>query len=312
MRQITNTYFTILIIIGGIVFTIILFSQNQLLPTSNDQLVNDKAWILEKNIELIYNLNNEMIDEKYLYNLTDSLYPSINHRLSNGKQIVLFIPENQCGDCITDVYNELKDLPTYIQKNIIVLSKFTTHRNAKILLKSKQIEYPFYNSLQPLFFEELSRNKQLCLFVLDSNLIPSHLFIPVSFLPEMTLSYHKYLISLFENSKKNGVYFDSPAIIELDKNKHDFGLLELNKTVTTEFQIKNIGKTPLIIDRVDASCSCTEVDWTHGTILTNEEGLIKIRFNAKQTGFFVEKILVFGNMENNPLQMIITGKVSDK
>jgi len=115
MKQITNTHLTIIIIIGGVALTILLFIYNQLLPTSENQLVNDKAWILEKHINLIYNLNNEIVDSAYLHSISDSLYPSIDKRLKDGKQIVLFIPDNQCGDCITEEYKKLKSLPAYIR-----------------------------------------------------------------------------------------------------------------------------------------------------------------------------------------------------
>jgi len=90
---------------------------------------------------------------------------------------------------------------------------------------------------------------------------------------------------------------------------HDFGDLKQNKPVTHEFRFKNNGETPLTIDNVRSTCGCTAADWAEEVVPPGEEGVIKIEFDAKKSGYFYKKITVFFSGQKKGTKLYIEGYV---
>lgn len=97
---------------------------------------------------------------------------------------------------------------------------------------------------------------------------------------EAVLTYvKKYGLSSFMESEKEEEFREKLAkeapderpIISISPDFHDFGDVSQKKgTVTTFFEIKNEGKTDLVIDRLDSSCGCTSAS----IVYQGEEGPI--------------------------------------
>lgn len=62
----------------------------------------------------------------------------------------------------------------------------------------------------------------------------------------------------------------------------DFGKVPANIPVTGTFVVKNVGKTPLIIENASASCGCTTPEWSKEPIMPGKEGYVKATYNAAQ------------------------------
>ena len=69
----------------------------------------------------------------------------------------------------------------------------------------------------------------------------------------------KFSLVLLFGILLSGVAFAQKAPnAEFEKKLHDFGTIkEEIGSVTTQFEFKNTGDSPLIIQRVSASCGCT-------------------------------------------------------
>ena len=68
--------------------------------------------------------------------------------------------------------------------------------------------------------------------------------------------------------------------IELDKEIHDFGTINEGDKVETEFVVKNVGDSDLIISDAKGSCGCTVPVWPKEPIGSGQSAPIKVSFNS--------------------------------
>lgn len=89
--------------------------------------------------------------------------------------------------------------------------------------------------------------------------------------------------------------------------KHDFGKIAQGKPVYCNFVIKNVGKTPLKLDNVQAACGCTTPEWSREEIPAGATAILKVGYNAAAEGAFDKPVTLFyGNLSK---QISITGIV---
>jgi len=69
-------------------------------------------------------------------------------------------------------------------------------------------------------------------------------------------------------------------IVSIEKDFFDFGELNQNESIETEFIIKNTGNAPLLIRSVKASCGCTVPEWPKELIDVGSTAEIKVTFNS--------------------------------
>ncbi|MEN9448555.1 MAG: hypothetical protein RJA25_1845 [Bacteroidota bacterium] len=80
--------------------------------------------------------------------------------------------------------------------------------------------------------------------------------------------------------------------IQFTKTEHDFGSLPQGKPVTWEFEFTNLGKEPLVLENVSASCGCTTPSWTKEPIMSQKKGSVKAQYNMARDGAFRKSITV--------------------
>ena len=99
--------------------------------------------------------------------------------------------------------------------------------------------------------------------------------------------------------------------VTANKLEHDFGTIaESGGEVSCDFLIKNTGTSPVIINKVTASCGCTAPNWTKEPIASGQQGFIKVTFNPKgQSGDFTKTLVVFTNGNPQSIRLKIKGKV---
>lgn len=68
--------------------------------------------------------------------------------------------------------------------------------------------------------------------------------------------------------------------IEFDKDVHDFGKINEGDKVETEFIVKNLGESDLIIADAKASCGCTVPEWPKQPIPPGSSAPIKVSFDS--------------------------------
>ncbi len=90
-----------------------------------------------------------------------------------------------------------------------------------------------------------------------------------------------------------------------------FGIAKHNIPKEISLEVQNLGKKPLIIEKIDASCGCMKIQHTLRPILNGEKGFIKITINTeKQKGYFNKSIFVNSNAKNNLEIIRIKGEVN--
>ncbi|MDA3954066.1 MAG: DUF1573 domain-containing protein [Bacteroidales bacterium] len=114
------------------------------------------------------------------------------------------------------------------------------------------------------------------------------------------------LISIsFINAQQQG------AFISFEKETHDYGKIkESDGKVEYKFVFTNTGNTPLIINKVKASCGCTSPTWTEKPIMPGQKGFVSAVFDPKnRPGNFNKTIFVESNSKNSRIVLRIKGEV---
>ena len=71
------------------------------------------------------------------------------------------------------------------------------------------------------------------------------------------------------------------AKVEFDKEFHDFGTIKEGEIVVTEFIVKNVGDSDLLIHDAKGSCGCTVPQPPKEPIKPGDSAPIKVSFDSK-------------------------------
>src|SRR5689334_2992763 len=81
-------------------------------------------------------------------------------------------------------------------------------------------------------------------------------------------------------------------VLQLKETSYNFGKIQQGRPVTHNFEIVNIGKEPLMLDNVQASCGCTTPEWSKEAIQPGASTTIKVGYNAAAEGDFTKTITI--------------------
>lgn len=104
------------------------------------------------------------------------------------------------------------------------------------------------------------------------------------------------------------------AKIVFNKLEHDFGTFKEGDGVKScTFSFENEGSTPLILNRVMASCGCTTPEWTQKPVAPGERGFVKVSYNPEgRPGSFQKTIHVSTNAGDAQTVLRIRGVVEPR
>ena len=97
-----------------------------------------------------------------------------------------------------------------------------------------------------------------------------------------------------------------------DKMVHDYGTIRKGSLNTAVFTITNTGNHPLIINRVSASCGCTNVTWEKQPVEPGQTATISVEMKPDETGYFNKLIEVYCNAKESPVKLSTTGTTINK
>lgn len=121
------------------------------------------------------------------------------------------------------------------------------------------------------------------------------------------------LLSGFNLNAQETVSLKKGAVIEMDKEIHDYGTIKQNADPFCFFEIKNTGSEPLIISKAKGSCGCTLPTYDKSPILPGETRKLKVRYDTNRTGNFQKNVTITSNAVNAPTKVIrIKGNVTPK
>lgn len=104
----------------------------------------------------------------------------------------------------------------------------------------------------------------------------------------------------------------SMAKFQWEETTHNFGKINQGTPVSIEFAFTNVGKVPLVISGVKASCGCTVAEYTKEPIAPGKKGTVKATYNATAMGAFNKSVRVTANVEGGTEVVFIKGEVVKK
>jgi hypothetical protein len=110
------------------------------------------------------------------------------------------------------------------------------------------------------------------------------------------------------------VAMSQKAVISFEEKTHDFGTVnEEDGKITHIFNFVNKGISPLVVNRVQASCGCTTPTWTKEPIEPGKKGSVTVTYNPTgRPGTFTKTITVYSNASDEQLVLTIHGEVIPK
>lgn len=89
----------------------------------------------------------------------------------------------------------------------------------------------------------------------------------------------------------------------------DYGKIKQGSNGVRVFEFTNIGSSPLIIDRIVASCGCTVPKKPEEPIMPGKKGKIEVSYDTKRVGGFSKAITIFSNAKSTRKMLRIKGYV---
>jgi archaellum component FlaG (FlaF/FlaG flagellin family) len=90
----------------------------------------------------------------------------------------------------------------------------------------------------------------------------------------------------------------------IKETSHDFGKIPQGKPVYYTFEIINIGKEPLKLENVQASCGCTTPEWNREAIAPGATDKIRVGYNAANEGYFEKPVTITYNSSQSKVLTI--------
>ena len=100
-----------------------------------------------------------------------------------------------------------------------------------------------------------------------------------------------------------------PAKIEFEELEYDFGKYSILEEREHTFTFANTGSEPLIIQKAETSCTCTQIEYPKEPIMPGKRGKIKLTYQARQKhGHFKRNVFVYSNGSEQPVTISIMGE----
>jgi hypothetical protein len=98
-------------------------------------------------------------------------------------------------------------------------------------------------------------------------------------------------------------------VFEFESDVIDYGKIELKADGVRVFKFKNVGKSPLVITRIQSSCGCTVPKKPTDPIMPGASGEIEVKYDTNRQGGFSKMITVYSNATEPTKKLRIKGIV---
>ncbi len=112
----------------------------------------------------------------------------------------------------------------------------------------------------------------------------------------------------------NGVLCLWAQEIEFNELNWDFGTIEeMGGKVSHTFEFKNIGKSPVVIVNVRATCGCTTSEFSREPVAVGAHSKLEVTFDPRyRPGIFRKSIYVHSSVSREPFRLSIMGRVTPR
>ena len=95
--------------------------------------------------------------------------------------------------------------------------------------------------------------------------------------------------------------------VAVPETSFTFGDFSWQEAQTHSFEVKNTGNKPLVIQDVMTSCGCITVDFTKEPVQPGGTAVVKVTYKADRAEYFDKTVTVYGNAEQLPVQLHVSG-----
>ena len=95
--------------------------------------------------------------------------------------------------------------------------------------------------------------------------------------------------------------------VAVPETSFTFGDFSWQEVQTHSFEVKNTGNKPLVIQDVTTSCGCITVDFTKEPVQPGGAAIVKVTYKADRAEYFNKTITIYGNAEQLPVQLHVSG-----
>lgn len=119
-----------------------------------------------------------------------------------------------------------------------------------------------------------------------------------------------FLTLLFISFLLYSNHLSSQPKLEVKNSKINFGVVKKGEVIRNAFEITNTGNSPLLLDDVEISCSCTTADFSKEPILPGQKTIVTVNFNTKTVyGRQDRVVLLLSNTPKGPVKLRYKGIV---
>jgi hypothetical protein len=97
--------------------------------------------------------------------------------------------------------------------------------------------------------------------------------------------------------------------IWFEETLHNYGEIPVGSDGKWSFVFRNLGKEPIVVNRVRSTCGCTVPSWPREPIPPGDSARITVEYNTAQTGTFLKSVFVYSSAANSPVKLQIKGRV---
>ena len=98
-----------------------------------------------------------------------------------------------------------------------------------------------------------------------------------------------------------------------EDNTHNFGEVPEGPLAEYDFEFKNTGKKPIVINDAHGSCGCTVPTWPHEPILPKHKAVIHVAYTTQgRPGPIMKEVTINSNAQQQPMVLHIRGTVIAK
>lgn len=193
---------------------------------------------------------------------------------------LIIIPGNGCGNCIQEAVTHIRDT-----KDTVYVFMCDTEKDFFLLSGGKKAA-EFSN----LYVDK--NNVSVKLKMVDT-------FPMVYFLKNGKYAGHW--------PYKREVPADRRPLTVLSVNRLclDWGKFDWTEKQEDKVTLTNTGTETLYINTIESSCECTTVEWMNAPIPPGKQAVLKIHFQAEETGEFERLIHIYCNIPESPIEISV-------
>ena len=92
----------------------------------------------------------------------------------------------------------------------------------------------------------------------------------------------------------------------IEEPRQSFGHVyrDVVNEVCCSYKLKNTGKKPIVINKIEASCGCMHTDLTSKVIFPGKEQILTIKLNTKSQYGYINKSVFINSDSDNPLFIV--------